>query len=365
MSEMIATARYIALKKMGYLFFLSVMLMPVIGAGLGWLTGAPNITAFLTIVYGFLIVPALDHLIGHDPCNPVASMTDALSNETYYRWLTLACLPLQVALLIFCGYYFIHADLNLLGSIGWLISTGMVTSAIGITVAHELIHKNETIERVAGGLLLSTVCYATFKVEHVRGHHVWVATDKDHTTAKFNQTLYQFLCKVIPGNFFSGWRLEAERLVRKGLKPFSIHNELIWWYSVSALIAIAFTAVWGLQGLFFFAAQSLVAILVLEIINYVEHYGLARKPLGNGLYEPVNESHSWNSDYMVSNLMLFHLQRHSDHHYKPKKRYQVLLHQENSPQLPSGYPLMMLLAMVPRLWFKKINPMVPATNFHN
>lgn len=364
MSEIIATARYITMKKYGYLFFLSVMLMPLLGAAIGWYADMPNLAGFTTIGYGFVIVPLLDHLLGHDPYNPASSMTDELSNEAYYRWLTLAYLPLQVALLIFGAYYFMHANLNLLGSFAWLVSIGVVTSGIGITVAHELIHKNETLERVSGALLLSMVCYATFKVEHVRGHHVWVGTERDHTTAKYNQTLYQFLRKVIPGNFISGWRLEAERLTRKGLKPLSIHNELIWWYTVSVLIAAAFTAVWGWKGLFFFVAQSLIAILVLEIINYVEHYGLARKPLGNGAYEPVNESHSWNSDYMVSNLMLFHLQRHSDHHYKPKNRYQILMHREASPQLPSGYPLMMLLALVPRLWFKKINPLVPASNFH-
>ncbi len=364
MTAKIASPRYLDIKKYGYLFFLSIIMMPFLSAAAGAYWQIPNIASLFTLIYAFVFVPVLDHVVGHDPYNPAEAITDDLSNQAYYRWVTLACVPLQYLLIFFGAYYFVNSNLNFLGSIGWIVSVGIVTSSIGITVAHELIHKNTMHERAAGGLLLASVCYATFKVEHVRGHHVLVGTEQDHTTAKFNQTLYQFLLKVIPHNFFTGWQLEAERLKRRGLKPFSIKNELIWWYLISVVIAGLAALVWGWKGLLFFALQSVVAILVLEIINYVEHYGLARKPLGDGRYEPVNESHSWNSDYLISNLMLFQLQRHSDHHHKPKHRYQVLLHRDTSPQLPSGYPLMMLLALVPSLWFRIINPLVPASNFH-
>lgn len=364
MTAKIASSRYLQIKKYGYWFFISIICMPYFSAIVGSYFNVPNVAAYFTLVYAFIIVPVLDHLIGHDLNNPDPAIIDDLSKQSYYKWVTLACLPLQYTALLFGAFYFMHADLNLLGAIGWVISVGVVTSSIGITVAHELIHKNSKLERVAGGLLLSSVCYATFKVEHVRGHHVWVGTPLDHTTAKFNQTVYQFLRQVIPHNFFSAWRLEAEKLKRKGLEPFSTHNELIWWYTISGLIAVTLTLFFGWKGLIFFVLQSAVAILVLEMINYVEHYGLARKALGNGMYEPVNEGHSWDSDFLLTNLMLFQLQRHSDHHYKPKHRYQILLRRDKSPQLPSGYPLMMILAMFPPLWFKIINPLVPKSNFH-
>lgn len=355
---------FFEVKKIGYLFYLLMMALPFIAAYLGLYYGVPNLAAFFTLVFAFVLVPALDHLVGHDSVNPDAETAEILSRQYYYRFLTLLTVPLQLLTIAVGIYYFKYADMNLLGCIGWLLSIGLVTSGIGITVAHELIHKNERIERWAGGLLLASVCYSTFKVEHIRGHHVWVGTPNDKTTAKYNQTLYQFLRCVIPGNFISGWRLEAQRLQRKGLKPFSRHNELIWWHLVTAALALGFGLIWGWLGVGFFFLQGLVAILVLEVINYVEHYGLARKQLETGQFEPVNEGHSWNSDYLISNLLLFQLQRHSDHHRKPKHRYQILAHHDVSPQLPSGYPAMMLLALFPSVWFKVMNHRVPKSNFH-
>ncbi|VVC75589.1 Alkane 1-monooxygenase 2 [Aquicella siphonis] len=353
-----ASPAYFHLKKLGYLAFLLLALMPYLSALLGQYSHAPNLSAYLTLSFSFILVPLLDHVLGHDSGNPDKTTEKKLSTEFYYEFITSLCVPLQYLMLVFGAYYMIAANLNIWGMLGWSASIGLVNSSVGITAAHELIHKNSFHERLAGGLLLASVCYSTFKVEHIRGHHVWVGTCRDRTTAKYNQSVYKFLLGVLPFNFLSGWKLEWERLVRRGFNPLGWRNELIWWHTLSLVLAVALALLFGWLGLAFFIVQSAVAIIVLEIINYVEHYGLARKQLANGLYEPVSQEHSWNSDFLLSNLMLFHLQRHSDHHQQSKKRFQLLLHHDTSPQLPSGYPAMILLALCPPLWFRIINPKI-------
>jgi alkane 1-monooxygenase len=192
----------------------------------------------------------------------------------------------------------------------------------------------------------------------VRGHHVNVATPEDATTAKKNQTIYRFLPRAYWHNFIAAFRLEAKRLAGKDLPWFHWRNELIWWYGISLGLAVLCYLVWQWQGVLFFFAQSFVAFTTLESINYVEHYGLTRRKLANGRYERVRPQHSWNTSHMVSNMLLFQLQRHSDHHANPRRRYQVLRHHDDAPQLPSGYPAMMLLAWFPPLWFRVMNPKV-------
>lgn len=349
------------IKKFGFLVFLTLNGSLFLSAWLGSYYQLPNVTAFFTLVYSFVIIPVLDHLIGKDSYNPDEETQQALSQQFYYQLITLICVPLQLITLLFGAWYLVNADLNILGAIGWITSVGLVGSSVGITVAHELIHKNSRHERFAGGLLLAMVCFSTFKIEHIRGHHVWVGTSKDRTTACYNQTVYQFLRTVFPANFIHGWRLELEYLSQRGFSPWDWRNELIWWHLASLTLAVMLTALFGWAGLVYFLAQSFIAIMVLEIINYIEHYGLRRAESGNGKYEPVSECHSWNSNFLFSNLMLFHLQRHSDHHQKAKKRYQTLLHRIQSPQLPSGYPAMMLLALCPPLWFKIVNPRIPVS----
>lgn len=347
------------IKKWGFLSFLTLFLALFFSALLGNYFHIQNLTAFLTLAYIFIFITLVDHLLGHDSYNPDKEMQQQLLQQFYYQIITLICVPLQYITLFFSCYYFTNTDLNFFGMLGWILSVGLVSSSVGITVAHELIHKNTRHERWAGGLLLASVCYSTFKVEHIRGHHVWVGTSKDRTTARYNQSLYHYLMNVFPATFIHSWKLEFDYLTQRGWKRLGWHNELIWWHIVSLLTVVSLTFLFGWKGLVFFFAQSFVAIMVLEIINYVEHYGLRRQMLESGKYEPVNEYHSWNSNFLLSNLMLFHLQRHSDHHQKAKNRYQILLHRENSPQLPFGYPTMMLIALIPPLWFKLINPLIP------
>jgi len=318
--------------------------------------------AFFTLIFIFGVVPLLDYIIGKDPANPDEEVqVPSLSEERIYRVFTLICFPVQLAILAFAGWAFVSAEhLSLLGQLGWLMSTGVVGGVIAINVGHELSHKDPKLENWTGGLLLACVTYAGFKVEHVRGHHVHVSTPEDASSSRYNQGLYDFLPKAMVRNFKAAWRLEKARLNRKGKAAFSLSNELIWWYSFSALLAVAFYLAFGWMGVLFFVAQSFFAGATLEVINYIEHYGLHRRKLENGKYERVTPAHSWNSNYLLTNLFLFHLQRHSDHHAYPKRRYQVLRHYDESPQLPGGYASMFVLALIPPLWKKVMNPRVEA-----
>ena len=350
------------IKKWGFLFFwFTVLPVLPISAYIGRENGTQDYWAWLIYITIFGIVPILDYIVGKDPTNPDED-TDVpvLSQQKIYRWFPLIISVVWFGALYYAGHIYATNDYSLLGKIGWVLSIGTAGGAVGIVIAHELVHKDERIENWMGGLLLSSVCYAGFKVEHIRGHHVFVATPNDGASAKFNQSLWNFLPRALVHNFLTAWQLEAQHLKRKGKSPFSHHNELIWWYSISALFALSFFMLWGWEGTLFFLLVGLVAGSTLEVINYVEHYGLYRRIQDNGRYERVTPAHSWNSNYFLTNLALFQLQRHSDHHAYGKRRYQVLRHYEDSPQLPGGYAAMYVLALFPPLWKKVMNPRVEA-----
>ncbi|MDX1587963.1 MAG: alkane 1-monooxygenase [Oleiphilaceae bacterium] len=351
----------IRMKRYGYLL---VLLVPAIGAGSAWMLAngdSPAFWAWFTLLFTFVLLPLADYAVGKDPANPdEEEQVPAMTREWYYRALTLICLPLYTAVLVYSGWVFATVELSLLSQVGWLVSVGVIGGIMAINIGHELIHKDTRLETWAGGLFLSLVTYAGFKVEHIRGHHVHVSTPEDASSSRYNQGVYHFLPRALARNFINAWRLEAQKLRRKGKSSLSLSNELIWWYSISALVAAGFFLAFGGPGLVFFLVQSLVAGLTLEVINYIEHYGLHRRVQSNGRFERVTPAHSWNSNYLLTNLFLFHLQRHSDHHAYPRRRYQVLRHYDESPQLPGGYASMFVLALVPPLWKRVMNPRVEA-----
>ena len=352
----------LSFKKIGYwLWLLPVALVPLIYY-LAQNSAHADAWAFLVPALIFGLMPLLDALLGRDPANPEESLqVPAMENEIYYRLLTLACVPVLLGMLGWGGWVLAHNQTwSWIGQLGWTLSIGIVMGVVGITVAHELVHKDPAIEQNAGGLLLATVCYAGFKVEHVRGHHAHVSTPECASSSRFGQSLYAFLPHAYLHNFLNARRLEAERLKRKGLPALCWQNELIWWYGLSGLFALGFTLAFGGLGLAFFLGQSFAALTLLEIVNYIEHYGLHRRKQANGRYERTNPSHSWNSNFLITNLILFHLQRHSDHHAYAKRRYQVLRHHESSPQLPNGYAGMVVLALFPPLWRAVMDPRVKA-----
>lgn len=347
-------------KALGYLLIFVIPALMPLAAMLGSATGSPNLAAWSPLFTLFVLLPCADYLIGRDRSNPDTTALAALEAERYYRILTLLCVPAYLSALIYSGTYFVHAPLALSGQIGWLLSQGVVGGIVAINVAHELIHKPSKLEQAAGGVLLASVCYGGFKIEHVRGHHVHVSTPLDASSARYGQTVYGFVAGSVPRNVLAAFRLEAARLKKLGLGFFSRHNELLLWHGLSALLLLAFYLWLGTAGAVFFLVQSVGAFVSLEIINYIEHYGLERQQGADGRYERTTHLHSWNSNYLLTNLMLFQLQRHSDHHENPRRRYQALLHYDASPQLPGGYAAMFLLALVPPLWFAVINPRVQA-----
>jgi alkane 1-monooxygenase len=348
-------------KPFGYLLLFLVPTLPLRANWLAEVAGWPDLAAWYPLIVLFVLVPVLDHLIGIDTRNP-ADNDEArrLDANPYYRVITLACLPAYLALLAWSAHAMVTLPLSPLGKLAWLYSQGVIGGVVAINVAHEMIHRHNRLEQWAGGALLACVCYAGFKIEHVRGHHVNVSTPGDISSAPFGMNAYAFIARALVGNPRGAWRLEARRLALRGERVFSLHNELFAWYGLSLALLVAFTLAFGLAGALFFLVQSLIAAATLEVINYVEHYGLARRQLSDGRYERTTHLHSWNSSFLLSNLLLLQLQRHSDHHAHAGRRYPSLRHHDDAPQLPAGYPTMFLLALVPPLWFAVMNPRVRA-----
>lgn len=348
-----------AWKRFGFLcVFVVPVLMPA-AAALGAWRGHHDLAAWFPLAFLFVLLPLADYALGHDPANP-APADAALEADRWFRLLTLLALPAQLACLAWSLHHATHAPFGMAGRVGWVLSLGVVGGVLAINVAHELIHKDTRMERLAGGALLTTVGYFGFKVEHLRGHHVHVATPADASSARLGQSLWHFLPRALWRNTRNAWRLERERLRRRGLPALHWRNELLGWSAAWCAMAAGAGAWLGIGGVAAFVVQGVVAAAALEIINYIEHYGLERARLPDGRHVPPTHLHSWNSDYTLSNLFLFHLQRHSDHHETPRRRYQSLRHHADSPQLPGGYASMFVLALCPPLWFRVIDPRVHA-----
>lgn len=354
-----AHQRALQCKQFAYLVAYLPLTLPWAGLWLAATTGDYHVWGWFTPIIVFGLIPVLDYLLGRDRLNPTDTEARQLSQQRFYRALTLACAPLQF-ISLGAALWVLPQLPDAWSQVAWIISIGVVSSAVAINVGHELIHKNERLEQWAGAFLLASTCYAGFKVEHLRGHHVQVSTPEDASSARYGQSLFHFLPRAICRNMANAFRLEAMRLTQRGQGFWSRHNELLPWYAVSVLLAIVAFVLAGWMGVAFFFGQSLVAIVLLETVNYIEHYGLHRRQDENGRYERVTHQHSWNANHLLSNLLLFHLQRHSDHHAFPKRRYQVLRHFDDSPQLPGGYMAMIVLAWIPWAWFKVINPRVEA-----
>jgi alkane 1-monooxygenase len=341
------------------LVFVVPALMPL-AAWLGVATGWRDAMAWFPLLFLFVLLPAADFALGHDPANVAPADEVAVARSRWFVALTLLAVPVQAVLLPWSAAWFAHAGFGPVGLVGWLLSQGVVGGILAINTAHELIHKDGRIERMAGGLLLTSVGYQGFKVEHLRGHHVHVATPDDASTARRGQSLWAFLPRAMWRNTLAAWRLEALRLRGLGLPAWHRRNELLGWSALWLALALAFAAWLGTVGLLFFVAQGLLAAAALEVINYVEHYGLERRRGADGRYERVAPVHSWNSDFALSNLLLFQLQRHSDHHAYPKRRYAVLRHWPQAPQLPGGYAAMFVLAFFPPWWRRLVHPRLDA-----
>jgi len=344
------------LKKLG--FFTAFILPALVVTGY-YLDGGWN---YLAILFSFILLPLIDQYTGIDTSNESDSVAKIKGEEFYYRFVTYVWTYFQIGFVVWGCYIIGTGSINTaIEWIGFVISFALVTGGIGITVAHELGHKKSSIERFYSNALLMTVCYMHFYIEHNRGHHVWVATPEDPATARKDENFYTFWVRSVFTGYAHAWKLEIEALQRKGLPSFHWKNSMIWFAFLPiifcAFITIIFSyttgrVLWEIPVFFF--SQSIIAFTLLELVNYVEHYGIVRNEI-DGKYERVNPIHSWNASHLLSNFFLFQLQRHSDHHANAIKRYQVLNHYDISPQLPYGYPTMILIAAVPPLWFSMMN----------
>jgi alkane 1-monooxygenase len=333
------------------LIFPSWLAVRVTGLGVFWWT---------VPILAFVIIPVVDHLVGPDSQTPGESVLAWLATDRFYRWATYLYLPNQYLSLAFACWLWSGGGWLTLGfvdKLGLVATVGLI-GGLAINAAHELGHTREQSERRLSKVALAQTCYGHFYVEHNRGHHVRVATAEDPASARFGEGLYAFLPRSVTGGLRSAWRLEATRLAGIGKSRWSLHNDILNAWLISAALFTALSVWFGPGVLPWLIVQAILGFSLLETVNYMEHYGLRRQRLPNGRYERVRPAHSWNSSTVITNVLLFHLQRHSDHHANPLRPYQVLRHVDDAPQLPSGYAGMLLVALVPPLWRRVMDPRV-------
>lgn len=335
-------------KRYAWLLGLIVPLAPFIAWGMVEATGLGFFWWFGPILV-FGIFPILDVIVGMDADNPPDSVLKWLEQDRYYRWCTYAFIPVQYAGLVLACWLWSSGDLTTVDKLGLAFTMAMV-SGIAINTAHELGHKRASMERWLSKVALAQSGYGHFFIEHNRGHHVRVATPEDPASARLGESFWAFLPRTVVGSLRSSWELEQERLARTGSGPWTYKNDILNAWAMTLVLYVALIAAFGWVVLPYLLIQSVVGASLLEVVNYLEHYGLLRSRREDGRYERTAPEHSWNSNNVASNVMLYHLQRHSDHHANPTRRYQALRHMDDAPQLPTGYAGMIVLATVPPVW---------------
>ncbi len=306
--------------------------------------------SYLALIVAFVILPLLEIVMLPRLENLTREEEGAYASRRFFDWLLYLNLPIVYGLCGFLAYRYGYTELTTFELIGMTLGVGIVLGTCGINVAHELGHRESGIDQLLARILLAPTMYTHFTMEHNFGHHKHVATPDDPATARLGEPIFRFWVRSIGGSFNNAWRLQSKILEKEGESFWSMKNTLLQ----GGLFQIAYlSVVWSLFGqgaVLVILAASIVGILLLESVNYIEHYGLVRQQLPSGRYEPVNPTHSWNSDHQMGRIFLYELTRHSDHHYKSTRKYQVLRHMDESPQLPFGYPASIILALVPPLW---------------
>jgi alkane 1-monooxygenase len=335
-------------KRHAWLLGLFIPTLPFLAWGLVHLTGL-GVFWFYGPMLVFGVFPPLDLALGLDQRNPPDDVIKWLEQDRYYRWCTYLYLPIQFAGLVFACWLWSHGHLSGIDKVGLAITEAMV-SGIAINTAHELGHKRASLERWLSRIALAQSGYGHFFIEHNRGHHVRVATPEDPASARLGESFYAFLPRTVIGSLRSAWELECVRLRRMDRGPWTLRNDILGAWAMTVVLYAALVAGFGLVVLPYLLIQAVLGFSLLEVVNYLEHYGLLRQKADDGRYERTRPEHSWNSNNVASNVLLYHLQRHSDHHANPIRRYQALRHVEDAPQLPTGYAGMILLAVIPPIW---------------
>ncbi len=339
---------------------------PIVGALIGpltaaayFLSGANALWTLFPLFYFFLVIPAIDMLIGEDTHNPPEEVTAAMAADPYYRRLLHAMAPAYYLSFLIGAVFIGTQNLPVWAFIAFTIGLAMLHANV-LTIGHELGHKQNKTDQWAAKIMNAMIGYGHFCIEHNRGHHVWVSTPEDPASSRMGESIYAFALRELPGTFRRGVAHEKRRLEKRGKSFWSLENDILQGYAIALVIGAALTALFGWIMLPFLLLHHFFGWYGLTQANYVEHYGLKREKDARGKYEPCAPRHSWNTNHIVSNLFSFHLQRHSDHHANPQRPYQALRNFSDLPRLPSGYPGCFGLAAIPPLWFRVMDPKVMA-----
>ncbi|MEM9258711.1 MAG: alkane 1-monooxygenase [Bacteroidota bacterium] len=339
--------------------YLLAYLLPLSGY-LGLYLG--GVWSFGSIYVAFVILPLLEFVLPTRTDTHAPTEEAARSQSKFFDYLLYINLPLLYGAIIYLLHIVTTRDLAGYELTGMILNVGLLVGTIGINVGHELGHRADKREQWLAQALLLSGLYMHFFIEHNRGHHRHVATPLDPATSRRNQTIYGFWLRSTALSWWHAWQLERERLAKQGQAFFSLKNQMLRFQLIQLGYLLAIYVVFDFTGLWVAIAAAVFGFLMLETVNYIEHYGLLRRQLPNGRYEPVLPIHSWNSNHEMGRIFLYELTRHSDHHYRASRKYQILRVFEESPQLPTGYPASMILSLFPPLWFAVMNPKVDAFN---
>jgi len=316
-----------------------------------------GILTFLPVIYAFGFIPLIEVFLKPETSNLSAAEEEVAKADKTYDYILYLIVPVQYMLLIQFLFSFQQTGLTWVDITGRIMSMGLLCGVFGINVAHELGHRVNKTEQLMAKALLLTSQYIHFFIEHNKGHHKNVATHEDPSSARLNESVFAFYPRTIIFSYISAWKIATEEMRKKNRSW--LQNEMLQAQLIQLAFIITIYVLFGLKVMLFYLSAAFMGILLLECVNYIEHYGLSRQKKESGMYERTMPHHSWNSNHVIGRLMLFELSRHSDHHYMASRKYQLLRHHNDSPQMPTGYPGMMILAHIPPLWFwvmhKKIN----------
>jgi alkane 1-monooxygenase len=310
---------------------------------------------FALLIYSWIIIPFLELFMDPDTDNLNEAEEEVAKKDRVYDWILYAIVLLQVPLLfLFCDSMQ-DESLSWIDRIGRIGTMGMLCGTFGINVGHELGHRPNRFEQWLAKLSLMTSLYMHFFIEHNKGHHKNVATPEDPSSARYGEPIYSFWFRTVFYSYISAWNIANREMEKRGLSKWNCKNEMVQAHIIQAGLLMVIFLIFGLEVTGYFLIAAVMGILLLETVNYIEHYGLSRKRIAQGRYERAMPAHSWNSNHVIGRMMLFELSRHSDHHYLASRKYQVLRHHDDAPQMPTGYPGMMLLTLLPPLWFLVMN----------
>ena len=314
---------------------------------------------YSAVMYAFVVLPILDIVLGKDNSNLSTEKSETKNINKIFDWMLYVNLPVVYCIMLYGFFKIYNNDYSTFEMTGICLSGGILLATNGINVAHELCHRKKYFERAIGKALFLPCLYMHFYIEHNFGHHVNVGTPEDGATAKYKQNVYSFWITSVSKQYIDAWKKQIKLLKMKKARFLSVKNDMLWYHLFQPAYLLLILAFFSFDVFLFALLSGIVSFLFLECINYIEHYGLRRFKTESGRYERVQAHHSWNSNHNIGRIVLYELTRHSDHHFKASKKYQILDCHDEAPQLPFGYPASILLSLVPPLWFHIVNPLVP------